>query len=261
MVIIRSSSPTAEPSALSSVVFPEPVDPLTTIERRSRTAWRRSGDEVGRPERVDRHGRRSDRMVRYGPSMASGAMTAFTREPSGRRASTSGRSAVDPQPERARSPDRCSVRSALPASGTGPRATCRALDPDRVRPVDHHFLTSGSARRASSGPSPMISATRRAVSASVTRGGTSGASRRINCRNRSATASRVAGAVSLSVRRSERKASCTRPASRSASAADHGKGGGRDRATQAARRNDRSSDRGSRVLSRPESTARAIAGS
>ena len=96
MVTMRSSSGMNEEMTLSVVVFPEPVPPEMTMLRRpmtqalrkSRTAGvivpkaMRSASVNGSAENL--------RMVSTAPSSAIGAMTALTREPSGRRASTSG---------------------------------------------------------------------------------------------------------------------------------------------------------------------------
>ena len=82
---------------LSSVVLPEPVPPVIRhVEPRA--ARRRSGTGPARATACRaRAGRRSTsarrrkrRIERIGPSSAAGGMIALTREPSGRRASTSG---------------------------------------------------------------------------------------------------------------------------------------------------------------------------
>ena len=83
-------------STLSRVVLPEPVPPDTTMFRRLTTQARRNSAiwSVIEPKRI-----RSEtssfffenlRMVTVGPSIEQGGMIAFTREPSGRRASTIG---------------------------------------------------------------------------------------------------------------------------------------------------------------------------
>ncbi len=96
MVMMRSSSGMKRESALSMVVLPEPVPPeistvtlhCTQAERKRRMPGVRvlyctisSWVMTWRPKR---------RMLRQGPSSASGGMMALTREPSCRRASTIG---------------------------------------------------------------------------------------------------------------------------------------------------------------------------
>ena len=83
-------------SALSSVVLPEPVPPLTMMLSRACTAARKKSTTGGviAPTRIRSSTPKrfvpKRRIVSVGPSMASGAMIALTREPSGRRASTIG---------------------------------------------------------------------------------------------------------------------------------------------------------------------------
>jgi len=96
MVIMRSSSGTNEHSTFSSVVLPEPVPPLMTMfclclthSSRNRAICRLSVPKPMRSSTV-KGSEANLRMVSVGPVSASGAMMAFTREPSGRRASTMG---------------------------------------------------------------------------------------------------------------------------------------------------------------------------
>ena len=78
------------------VVLPEPVPPDTKTLRRASMHTRRnsniSADAVPNPMRSSTvNGLAANfRMVMTGPTSDSGAMTAFTREPSGSRASTRG---------------------------------------------------------------------------------------------------------------------------------------------------------------------------
>ncbi len=96
MVTMRSSSGMNDESTLSVVVFPAPVLPDTMTLRRPRTQASRNSTE--RSLRVPNAIRSSEvsgsaanfRMVSEDPSTASGGMTALTRLPSGRRASTIG---------------------------------------------------------------------------------------------------------------------------------------------------------------------------
>ena len=95
-VTMRSSFGMNDESTLRRVVLPVPVPPDTTMlsrpsmqARRKRTL--RSSSVPNRTRSLAMNGSRANfRMVRNGPSIASGGMTAFTREPSGRRASTIG---------------------------------------------------------------------------------------------------------------------------------------------------------------------------
>ena len=83
-------------STLSSVVFPVPVPPLTTMLRRPFTHWSMKCATCGvndpKPMRSSTvYGSLENfRMVMNGPPIDSGCTTTLTREPSGRRASTIG---------------------------------------------------------------------------------------------------------------------------------------------------------------------------
>jgi hypothetical protein len=93
---MRSVSGTKDDSTLSSVVLPVPVPPDTRMFRPPRTHAEISpasaGVSVPRPMRSSTWSgsRENLRMVSMGPSTASGGITAFTRDPSARRASTIG---------------------------------------------------------------------------------------------------------------------------------------------------------------------------
>ena len=107
MVMMRSSSGKNEDSTFRVVVFPAPVPPDTRMLIRPPTAARRKS--VTCSESVPKEIRSCDsngswenlRMVRTGPSNASGGMMAFTREPSGSRASTYGEDSSMRRPTRA----------------------------------------------------------------------------------------------------------------------------------------------------------------
>ena len=96
MVTIRSRSEMKPESTLSSVVLPAPVPPLISALSRALTQCDRkssigrvSARTVTRSSAFSRSaGNR--RIDRSGPSTASGGTMAFTRDPSGRRASTIG---------------------------------------------------------------------------------------------------------------------------------------------------------------------------
>ena len=96
MVTMRSCSGMYEERMFSRVVFPLPVPPETTMFRRTFTQVSRNSaiGPVSVPNSIRwlafRRSRLNLRMVRVGPLSARGGMMAFTREPSGKRASTSG---------------------------------------------------------------------------------------------------------------------------------------------------------------------------
>ena len=96
MVMMRSSSGMKLDSTFSVVVLPAPVPPDTSMLIRPRTQDSRNfvtgSDIVPKDTRsAASYGSAANlRIVSEGPSTASGGMIAFTREPSGRRASTYG---------------------------------------------------------------------------------------------------------------------------------------------------------------------------
>ena len=96
IVTIRSSSGMNPDSTFSAVVLPEPVPPDTNTLSRARTqALRKSNiSAVAVPNPIMSStviGRAGNfRTVITGPTSDSGSMTALTRDPSGRRASTRG---------------------------------------------------------------------------------------------------------------------------------------------------------------------------
>ena len=78
------------------------------------------------------------RMVRYGPVRALGGMTAWTREPSGSRASSTGRSSVISRPTHwATLWMAVSRASSLIKRGVGADELAAALDVNGVVAVDH----------------------------------------------------------------------------------------------------------------------------
>ena len=98
-VMMRSFSGMNCERMFSRVVLPEPVPPETRILRRARTASRRKRaiGFVRLPNLIRSSSvsffEANLRIVTSEPSSASGGMTAFTREPSSRRASTIGEAA------------------------------------------------------------------------------------------------------------------------------------------------------------------------
>jgi hypothetical protein len=106
-------------------------------------------------------------MVRTGPSSASGGITTFTREPSGRRASHSGSASSTRRPSGAR------IRSiawrSSPSEANADRGGLEppaALDPRRRGAAHEHLVDLGSASSGSSGPRPNERSAMRATSAS-----------------------------------------------------------------------------------------------
>ena len=96
MVMIRSLKGMKLDSTLRKVVLPVPVPPLTRMFRRPITQARRNIAPAWLIEPISIRSSMVNRWtgnlrtVRQGPLTASGGMMALTREPSGRRASTSG---------------------------------------------------------------------------------------------------------------------------------------------------------------------------
>ena len=161
MVTIRSSAGTNDESALSVVVLPEPVPPLTRMLRRARTARasrsRSGGSHVPAATRssalIPRARKR--RTVRIGPSGASGAMTTFTREPSGSRASHSGSASSTRRPSGARMRSIASRSSAADAKRTSVRSRRPARSTHTgPTPLTITSSTPGSRSNGSSGPNP-----------------------------------------------------------------------------------------------------------
>ena len=96
MVTIRSLFGIDAESAFRSVVLPEPVPPEMSMLHWASMQRDRNSTDCSESEpmlimsSIDRRRRLNFRIVRSGPESESGAMIAFTRLPSGRRASTIG---------------------------------------------------------------------------------------------------------------------------------------------------------------------------
>ena len=96
MVTIRSSEGMAAERALRSVVFPAPVPPEIKTPIRAATQAERNSTMGALNEPLScncgncKRSVANRRMDNFGPSSARGGITAFTREPSGNRASTMG---------------------------------------------------------------------------------------------------------------------------------------------------------------------------
>ena len=105
-VMMRSSSGIADDSTFSVVVLPEPVPPEMRMLSLPRTHasrnWAHFGVSVPKRSRssILKGSLRNFRIVSVGPETASGGMMAFTREPSGRRASTIGEASSMRRPMR-----------------------------------------------------------------------------------------------------------------------------------------------------------------
>ncbi len=88
---IRSPAGTCAANALSNVVFPDPVAPDTTTFARASTAHRNSSTTPGGATSANATRRVANRRIAtHGPSTANGGTTTCTRDPSAKRASTTG---------------------------------------------------------------------------------------------------------------------------------------------------------------------------
>ncbi len=129
IVTIRSSPGIAPERALSVVVLPEPVPPLTSTEARAAThiasSSASSAGSVPPPtrSRSEKPSRRKRRTVRQGPLSDSGGITTFTREPSARRASQSGEASSTRRPSGARIRSIACTRSASESNATSVRSS------------------------------------------------------------------------------------------------------------------------------------------
>ncbi len=163
-VTIRSSAGMNDDSTLSIVVLPVPVPPeMSTLRRPTTQAWRNlatCGDMLPKPMRSSTvYGSAENfRMVRKGPPMARGWMTALTREPSRRRASTIG---VDSSMRRPTSPTILSMMRRRWFSSTNVTLLSsrrpRFSTYTRSGPLTMTSVISGSLRNRSMGPYPRMS--------------------------------------------------------------------------------------------------------
>ena len=146
IVTMRSSFGMNDDSTLSIVVLPEPVPPETKMFRRASTHARRKSNisGVAVPKRI-----RSSvvsgvaanlRMVMTGPTRLIGGMTALTREPSTRRASTIGDDSSMRRPiGRDDAVDDAHDVLVVLERDVGQLELAVALDVDLARAVDHDF--------------------------------------------------------------------------------------------------------------------------
>ena len=147
--IVTMRSPGAQrPSvALSSDVLPDDVAPLTTTLHRpatSSSSTAATASDANASRSSDRSRKR--RIDRHPPSGETGGMTAQTRDPSGRRASTIGVRAVEAPPERGEDAlgDEGEVGGG-DVAGTGHVPV--ALDPHVAVGVDEHLVDGAVAEQ------------------------------------------------------------------------------------------------------------------
>jgi len=164
MVTMRSAAGIKPESTLSSVVLPLPVPPEI---RMLTLAWPSacSTSTIGgvRLRLASRFSMVSGltakrRIDRIGPSIASGGMMAFTREPSGRRASTIGLDSSTRRPTRETIFSMIFIRWALSLKVTSVSSRRPARSTYTMAAVLTRMSeTPGSASSGSSGPKPSIS--------------------------------------------------------------------------------------------------------
>ena len=133
--------------AFMSVVLPEPVPPETTMLIRPRTARLRGTSTISQRDRLllDEVGLNWSgffddfRIESDVPSIASGGMTALTREPSGNRASQKRRGLIHPPADPADDPaDDLDQVPLVVEDDLGPAQAAAALDVDALRAVDQN---------------------------------------------------------------------------------------------------------------------------
>ena len=166
MVISRSPTGIRFDSTFSSVVLPEPVPPETMMLLCCSTQMRRNSIIAGEALWLATSVsgvitvRLKRRMVMVGPFSATGGMMALTREPSGRRASTSGEDSSMRRPSGA---TMRSITLRMASSSENASGTCCSL-PLRSTKMSVALLTmisliSGSVISLSRGPRPTASST------------------------------------------------------------------------------------------------------
>ena len=154
MTISRSSCGIASASERSSVLFPDPVAPLTmndaraTTQRRSRAAasgWSPLARQEPDAPSSGTAMRSNLRIESVGPP--TGAITAFARLPSRMRASTNGRSSVSSRPTLAAIRCASSPIASGPRNSTGARSRRPARSTNTSRgPFTRTSVTPGSSR-------------------------------------------------------------------------------------------------------------------
>ena len=152
-------------SALSRLVLPDEVAPLINTLHRASTTDTSSAATSGSANSARARRRTPNRRnVRQGPSTATGGITAHTREPSARRASTIGDSRSSRRPSGAR------IRSMRRGVTSASSRPARTMVPSRSIHTSPPLLTitsltPGSARNRCRGPRPQTCA--KAASASM----------------------------------------------------------------------------------------------
>ncbi len=152
-VTTRSPAGAHPASALSSVVLPAPVPPATTRFQPAVTASASSSATGSAHQAASGSGRTEKRRTaRQGPSTDTGATTAWTRDPSGRRASTTG---LDRSTRRPRGVTIRSISSStsdrLSRRPVATSAPCRSTHTD-PSPFTSRSVTAGSPATPLSGP-------------------------------------------------------------------------------------------------------------
>jgi len=173
MVTIRSAFGMTPESALSRVVFPDPVPPATTMLRRDSTASRKKSrmGSVMAPMRVRSSSvhclAENFRIVSAAPSNVSGGKTIFTREPSARRASQMGMLSSTRRPKGVTMRSITVLRSVSAAKARSVVSNFpRRSTMTGWQPVTMISETDGSFSSGSIGPRPSTSAMTRVTSCS-----------------------------------------------------------------------------------------------
>ena len=179
MVMMRSPAGRSAARALRSVVLPEPVPPLTTMLERAPPPSRSSAATAGAANASSAiRATPKRRIVRHGPSTATGRTITFTRDPSAKRASTIG---LD---RSTRSPSGATIRSMRWGTVASSSTSSVAFEPPwrsthtAPPPLTITSVTVGSARNGSRGPSPLSRAKARPITSSRSASASSGANER-----------------------------------------------------------------------------------
>ena len=215
MVTMRSSSGMKEDSTLRIVVFPAPVPPETTMFSRAVThACNRSAMPAVHARLRTRSALRSGvlpkrRIDSIGPSTATGAITAFTREPSGRRASTMGDDSSMRRPTRLTIFSMMRITCAASLNSTGVRWSFPLRSTyTSLGVVTRMSEMVGSASSGSSGPRPNTSSSTSSRMRCLSTAFSSASSSSSSCESAMRTSRRTRS--SGSARTASR---CTRPSS------------------------------------------------
>lgn len=181
-VTVRSDRSISFDRTLSSVVFPAPVPPATSRFIRSETDTRSSSAPSSVMPPTSTSASRSvtasekRRTATIGPSTDAGGITAWSREPSGSRASTAGlaRSIRSPRGAITRSTAAITARSSANATSVRSREPRRSIHTSDG-PFTRTSVTSGSRSSRSIGPRPASASTASTIASGPASGATSGA--------------------------------------------------------------------------------------